>query len=64
MSTLKAGTKVVVTFIRPEGNVSECATVRRVSPSMLPLPPGYVPVRFALDSATLLVHSTYITEAA
>ena len=58
---MKAGTKINVTFIRPEGNVTERATVQRTTSDMLPLPQGYVPVRFANDGAKLLVHSRYIT---
>ena len=61
---MKAGTKIIVTFIRPEGDVSEFATVRRITPAMMPLTPGYVPVKFTRDGATLMVHSSYITEAA
>lgn len=61
---MKAGTKILVTFIRPEGDVSERATVRRVTPAMLPLPLGYVPVKFENDGAVLMVHSSYITEVA
>ena len=59
---MKAGTKVTVTFIRPEGDVKEAATIGRVTKAMLPMPAGYVPVRFAADGALLLVHTQYISQ--
>lgn len=58
---MKAGTKVTVTFIRPGGNVQEAATIGRVTKAMLPMPEGYLPVRFAADGALLLVHRQYIS---
>ena len=58
---MKAGTGVTVTFIRPEGNAKEAATIARVTKAMLPLPAGYVPVRFA-DGGTLLVNAQYISQ--
>lgn len=60
---MKAGTNVNVKFIRPEGDVTEQATVCRVTAMMLPLPAGYLPVRFAADGAVALVHASYITAA-
>jgi len=60
---MKAGTKIQVRWIRPEGDVLESATVRRVAAYMLPLPVGYVPVRFA-DGGTLMVHQSSIVEVA
>ena len=59
---MKPGTKITVTFIRPEGDVQESASVARTTAAMLPLPAGYVPVRFT--TGVLLVHSTYIKAAA
>ena len=44
---MKAGAKVLVTSIQRQGKVQESATVCRVTRAMLPLPAGYVPVRFA-----------------
>ena len=58
---MKAGTKITVTFTRPEGDVQESAKVAQTRAYMLPLPSGYVPVRF--DSGVLLVHSRYIAAA-
>ena len=57
---MKAGTKVTVTFIRPEGDAKEAAVIGRVTKAM---PAGYVPVRFAADGALLLIHSSYIAQA-
>ena len=51
---LKAGTSVTVTFVRPEGDHAESATIRRPTAAMLPLPAGYVPVRFANGSTALV----------
>ena len=58
---MKAGTKVTVTFIRPEGDAKEAATIGRVTKAMLPMPAGYLPVRFVADGAMLLVHKQYIS---
>jgi hypothetical protein len=61
--TMKAGTKIIVTFpARLDGVTQERATVARVTKDMLPLPAGYVPVRFEGDSGTILVHSQYIAQ--
>ena len=60
---MKAGTKVTVTFIRPEGDAKEAAVIGRVTKAMLPMPAGHVPVRFAADGALLLIHSSYIAQA-
>ena len=60
---MRAGTKITVTFIRPEGDAKESATVARITKAMLPMPTGYVPVRFA-DGGVLLVHAQYISAAA
>jgi hypothetical protein len=57
---MEAGTKITVTFIRPEGDAKESATVVPTTAEMLPLPSGYVPVRFA-DGGTILVHQQYIS---
>ena len=57
---MKAGTQVTVTFIRPEGDAKESATIGRVTKAMMPMPAGYVPVRFA-DGGLLLIHSQYIS---
>jgi len=59
---MKAGTRITVTFIRPQGDVQERAKVARTMRYMLPMPAGYVPVRF--DSGVLLVHVSAIKEAA
>ena len=58
---MKAGTKVTVTFIRPEGDAKEAATIGRVTKAMLPMPAGYVPVRFVADGALVLIHQQYIS---
>ena len=58
---MKAGSKVTVTFIRPEGDVKEAAIIGRVTKAMLPMPAGYVPVRFVADGARLLVHAQHIS---
>jgi len=55
---MKAGTRITVTFIRPQGDVQERAKVARTMRYMLPMPAGYVPVRF--DSGVLLVHVSAI----
>jgi hypothetical protein len=60
---VNAGTKIIVTWTRPEGDAAESATVARTTRDMLPLPAGYVPVRFA-DGGVLLIHSSNVTEAA
>lgn len=60
---MQTGTKIAVNWIRPEGDISEPATVARTTAAMLPLPAGYVPVRFA-DGGVLLVHGSRITVAA
>ena len=60
---MKAGTRVVVTFIRPEPGVyQELATVCRVVRKDMPLPPGYIRIRFDGDKAAGLVHVSYIKE--
>ena len=59
---MKAGTKVTVTFIRPEGDAKEAATIARMTKHMLPMPAGYMPVRFKADGALLLVHLSYIAQ--
>jgi hypothetical protein len=59
---MKAGTKITITWIRPKGDVKEAATVGRVTAAMLPMPAGYVPVRFA-DGGMLLVHQMHISAA-
>lgn len=56
---MRAGTKITVRFIRPEGDVTESATVTRTMKDMLPMPVGYVPVRFA-NGGRLLVHTSQI----
>ena len=58
---MKVGTKIVVTFMRPEGDVTELAIVARVTKQMLPLPAGYMPVRF--QQGVLLVHLSRISAA-
>ena len=60
--SMRVGTKITVTFSRPEGDVQESAKVARTMGYMLPLPDGYVPVRF--DSGVLMVHVSAIQEAA
>jgi hypothetical protein len=55
--------QVLVTWRRPEGDVTESAKLARVTKNMLPLPTGYVPVRFAY-SGVLLVHSSAVKVAA
>jgi hypothetical protein len=60
---MRAGTKIAVKFIRPEGDVKESATIARVTKAMLPMPAGYVAVRFA-DGGVLLVHAQYISATA
>lgn len=60
---MKAGTKVTIKFIRPEGDVLEPAMIVRTAQCMLPLPHGYLPVRFDSDRAILLVHSSAIQPA-
>jgi uncharacterized glyoxalase superfamily metalloenzyme YdcJ len=59
---MKAGTKIIITWIRPESDVAETATVARVTKAMGMMPAGYVPVRFA-DGSVLLVSSAAIREA-
>ena len=61
---MKAGTKINVKFLMPEGDVEESAVVCRTTKAMGPLPDGYVPVRFAKDGARVLVHQSMIKEAA
>lgn len=51
--------QVLVTWHRPEGDVTEAAKLARVTRDMLPLPAGYVPVRFA-DGGVLLIHSSSV----
>lgn len=60
---MRAGAKIIVTFIRPEGDVKESAAIARVTKAMLPMPTGYVPVKFS-DGGVLLVHSRHISAAA
>lgn len=57
---MRAGQRIVVIFpFRREGPKQERAIVARTTPVMLPLPDGYIPVRFS-DGARLLVHESYI----
>lgn len=53
---MKAGTKITVTWTFT--GRTESATVARTTNDMLPLPAGYVPVRFA--QGVVLVHSSII----
>lgn len=62
---MKAGTKVTVRCIgRLDGVLQETATIARTMPNMIPLPEGYIPVRFDADGARLLVHREKIKLAA
>ena len=45
-AVMKPGTKIVVTWPRPEGDVQEPAKVARRTKEMGEVPVGYVPVRF------------------
>ena len=58
-----AGRPITITWTRPEGDVTEAAKIARATKTMLPLPIGYVPVRFA-DGGVLLVHASRIAERA
>jgi hypothetical protein len=58
---MTAGTKIIVTWPRPEGDMQESATIAKTTKMMRPLPAGYVPVRF--KTGTVLVHSQYIRHA-
>jgi hypothetical protein len=60
---MNTGAKITVTWIRPEGDVSEPATIARTTAAMLPLPANYVPVRFS-NGGTILVHASRIAVAA
>ena len=60
---MKAGAKITVNWLRPEGDVAERATVARTTRQMLPLPVGYVPVRFA-TGGVLLVHASRVSQEA
>jgi hypothetical protein len=45
--SIKAGTPILVRFTRQDGSTGqERAKIARVMPYMLPIPQGYVPVRF------------------
>ena len=57
---MKPGAKVLVTSIQRQGKVQEPATVCRVTRAMLPLPAGYVPVRFSAGGAVVLAPSSCI----
>lgn len=58
---MRAGQRIIVTFPgRLHSPAQERAMVARTTPAMLPLPDGYIPVRFS-DGARLLVHQSYIT---
>ena len=59
---MKVGTKIAVTFFRPEGDVTELAIVARVTKQMLPLPASYMPVRFH-QQGVVLVHLSRISAA-
>lgn len=58
---MKAGEAIKVNWVRPEGDFAEPATVASTTKAMLPLPVGYVPVRFA-DGGVLLVHGSRISQ--
>jgi hypothetical protein len=60
---MKAGTKIIVTYIRPEGDAAESAVVIHPTKKMGAPPTGYVPVRFARDGAVMLVSAGRITAA-
>ena len=55
-TTFKPGASVTVHWVRPEGDVQEQAVIARTTSDMLPLPAGYVPVRFVGDTGTVLVY--------
>jgi hypothetical protein len=57
----RTGASITVNWIRPEGVFSEPATVARTTKHMLPLPVGYVPVRFS-DGGVLLVHDSRLSQ--
>lgn len=59
-TNMKAGTKVALNFIMMrEGAAKEIATIARVTKRMLPMPDGYLPVRFS-DGGVLLIHKNQI----
>ena len=62
--TMKPGTKIIVALNVWTNGIrkTEGATVIPTKQSMLPMPDGFVPVRFD-DGSRLLVHSSYITIA-
>lgn len=53
---------IVICWPRIPSVVEERAKLARVTKDMLPLPAGYVPVRFD-DGSRLLVHRSYIKSA-
>jgi len=58
--SIKSGTPVQVEFVGLEGGLRyERATVARKMASMLPLPAGFIPVRFS-DGARMLAHESVI----
>ena len=61
--SIKSGTPVQVEFVGLEGGLRyERATVARRIAAILPIPAGFVPIRFA-DGARLLVHVSAIKAA-
>lgn len=62
---MKAGSKVYVKFINVDGSEGrEPATVAITTREMLPMPAGYVPVRFHDGGATALIPSDRIAPRA
>lgn len=57
---MKAGQRIEVRIYPLSGPALEPAKVARVTKDMLPLPAGFVPVRFDADGARLLVHVSNI----
>jgi hypothetical protein len=55
--------RIVVSFIRPEGDVSVPAHRAPIRSYMLPLPAGYLPVMFAGDRGPTLVPASRIRAA-
>ena len=60
---MKKGKVVITEAWGPDGVHYERGVVQEAKAHMLPIPPGYVPVKFDIDQSVLLVHlSRFISE--
>ena len=60
---MKKGKVVITEAWGPDGVLYERGVVQEAKAHMLPIPHGYVPVKFDIDQSVLLVHlSRFISE--